>query len=152
MFAIIAKTATLMGVVDTDDNCVEWYTAEQIYSYVNAGVNIAGVLPNGDFEVNPAYYADYTTLKFGNNINIFEGASAIRVGNRGSVEFVCNKKLYKMRLLVNSRVDAGSTYQIKGYVLQVPVEGFLVKLSNGICTILPTNVFLKFAHCFKRGV
>lgn len=149
MFIIIAKTATLYGVVDTEDNCVEWVDYQQILGYINAGISISGVMPDGSIEVNPTYCADYRTLKFGNDTNVFDATSSIRVGSRGSVEFVVNRKVYKIRLLSKTPVVAGSTYQIGNYLLQCPSNGYLIKMSNGICTILPEEVMTKFAKYFR---
>ena len=149
MFIIVAKTATLYGVVDTNDNYVEWVDVDQIRGYVNSGVTINGVMPDGSIEVNPAYCADYRTLLFGNTTDVFTATKSIRVGNRGNVEFVVGRKIYKVRLLSKTPVVAGSTYQIGGYLLQCPTNGYLVKMSNGICTILPEDIFTKFAKYFR---
>lgn len=149
MFIVIAKTATLYGVVDTEDNCVEWVDVDQIRGYINSGVPINGVMPDGSIEVNPAYCADYRTLTFGNSTNVFDATTCIRTGNRGNVEFVVNRKVYKIRLLSKTPVTAGGTYQINGYILQCHTNGYLIKMSNGICTILPEDVMTKFAKYFK---
>lgn len=148
MFIIVARTASLYGVVDTSDNVVEWFYKDQIDEIVRAGIQVQGYLADGSIVVNPAYCPDYRTLNFKNENNVFDLTKSIRCGNNG-VEFVVNKKIYKMRLLMNTRVTMGDTIAIKEHVIKCNNTGYLVKLSNGICTILPDEVFEKFKKFFK---
>lgn len=151
MFIVIAKTASLYGVIDTEDLVVDWFDATTLREYATElNIEIHGVTKTGEIYVNQAYYMPFYEVKLNRvSMDIFSMTTAIRSGVRGVVEFAVAQKLYKMRLLIKTPVQMGKSYMIGDRKLIAEMDGHLVKLSNGICTILPPNVFSKFANYFK---
>lgn len=46
MFYVFSKKDNLIGVTDTSDNIEEFYTLEQIYTFINNGVKLSGGICN----------------------------------------------------------------------------------------------------------
>lgn len=138
MYAVVAKCGYLYGVVDTDDKVVEWMDEKTIYEYVNQNVEIDGVSGEG-IVVNPIFYIPYQDVLCGGSESIFNTISDTSKGYQNRGEFVSNGKKYKFRML--SEVSEGSQVSLQTFNFTADISGYLIKLSNGLCTILPKDVY-----------
>lgn len=138
MLVVVAQCGYRYGVVDTNDNVVEWVSDTDLYEYVNSGVEIEGVSPTG-VRVNPIYCVEYSKLSFGESTNIFDSHDKIRKGYRNTAEICVGDTVYKVRALAH--VSAGSGVSLDEFSFTADTDGYFVKLSNGICTILPDALF-----------
>lgn len=138
MLVVVSQCGNRFGVVDTNDNVVEWVYDTDLYQYINNGVEIEGVSASG-ITVNPIYCVPYELLTFKGDTNIFEANPVVRKGYHNTAELRVNDVVYKVRAL--AFVSEGSRVVLKDYEFVSELEGILIKLSNGICTVLPDNLF-----------
>lgn len=145
MFEVIARCGNYYGIIDSDDKVVEWEFDTTLFDYTNNGVEINGV-SEGQITVNPLYYIPYAevTAPLTDKENsekrcIFDIAENIRKGNRNLAEFTAVNKKYKLRFICP--LAEGSVVSLSKYSFTADISGYFVKLSNGICTILPIDIF-----------
>lgn len=137
MLVVVAQCGLNYGVIDTNDYVVEWVSDMELFSFVANGVEVQGVSEEG-IEVNPLFYVSWGTLNY--------SVTNIRKGYNNRVEFSVGDKNFKMRLLMpiskNTKVTLGK------FSFVADVDGYLCKLTNGICTIIPTETFEKLFSAY----
>lgn len=169
-YHVVAQCATNYGVIDTDDNIVNWVTKGTLVDYVEGGVDINGVTVDSDAEraynedgdetevskasrctvvVNPLYYVPYENTQFGHEDIIF---NIYARANRGFQKFVelsvedennsrPDNKFIKYKIRPLKRVVTNATISLGGYSFVADRDGILCKMSNGVCTILSDEQF-----------
>lgn len=140
MLEVIAQCSRHYGVIDSNDNVVEWVYDSDLYEYVENGTLINGVDTSAKaITVNPLFYVNYKNIKYGSDTNIFETSEKVSKGYYNKAEMLSGGVLYKIRAL--KAVDAGSKVKLFSHEFIADESGMLIKLSNGICTIIPFDLF-----------
>lgn len=121
MFIVISKIINRYGIVDTNDNVVEFLTVSEISELTNQGIEIAGIV-NNTITVIP-YKTDYTNLNYNNGKNIFNTATSLRKENATTYSFVSGKVRYKFKILGTCKA------------------GVDIRLSKGVQTRIQDNFF-----------
>ena len=135
------------GICDTDDCSVEFVPLENLKT---AGAEIQGYDRESDTVIPvPNVYLPYERLKNSNFYDVFNHLDECDVEDISSqlncdlaylVEYNDSKLVFR----VFCDIESNKTYSIDGQKLDLDVnEGVLIKLGNGICTVLPRNEFNK---------
>lgn len=142
MLAVIAQCGRHYGVIDSNDNVVEWVYDSDLYEYVESGTLINGVdVSAKSVTVNPLFYVNFRSIKYASDTNIFEASEKVSKGYYNKAEMLSGGVLYKVRAL--KAVDTGSKVKLFSNEFIADESGMLIKLSNGICTIIPFDLFDK---------
>lgn len=117
MFAVLYRVATNIGVIDTEDGCIEMLTPQQIQSYINQGIQIAGVSSTGIKPVRVELPMNLCNWNKGKNI--FDTAQEISAEGDGQfVLWMAGRKPLKGILQTNP----GSPWSILHFSINVSVQ------------------------------
>lgn len=116
MFAVLYRVATNIGVIDTEDGCIEMLTPQQLQSYINQGIQIAGVSSTGIKPFNVTLPMNLCNWNRGKNI--FDTAQEISIEGDHFILWVSGRKPFKGIIQTNP----GSPWVILNFSINVSVQ------------------------------